>query len=64
MADDDHNALLIVRAWVEPGSSEPLRAHVRLTTDVAAGIERTVTLCRPDDVCALVRDWLAEVCPE
>ncbi|MDQ1418804.1 MAG: hypothetical protein QOJ52_766 [Acidimicrobiaceae bacterium] len=60
--DDDHHGLLIIRAWVEPGSSEPLRAQVRLTTDVAAGIERTATFSRADEVCTLVRAWLADIC--
>ena len=55
----DHTGLLIIRAWTEQGSSEPLRAQVRLSTDVSVGIERTLTLVRDDDVCAAVREWLA-----
>ena len=57
----DVAGLLIIRAWTEPGSSDPLRAEVRLTTDVGIGFERVVTLCRPDDVTSLVSAWLAEV---
>ena len=57
----DHTALVIIRAWIEPGSSEPLRAHIRLSTDVSAGIERTLMLARPEAVCAIVQDWLAEI---
>ena len=53
--------LLIIRAWVEEGSSVPLRADVRATTDVAAGFDRSVTLARPEEVGATVQDWLAEV---
>jgi hypothetical protein len=53
--------LLIIRAWVEPGSSEPLRAQLRLTNDVSAGIERTLTLSRADKVCAAVGEWLADI---
>ena len=57
----DPTGLLIIRAWIEPGSPEPLRAHIRVSADVSAGIERTVTLARPADVCALVQEWLDEI---
>ena len=57
----DPTGLLIIRAWVEPGSPEPLRAHIRVSADVSAGIERTVTLARPADVCALVQEWLDDM---
>ncbi len=57
----DQTGLLIIRAWIEPGSSEPLRAHIRVSTDVSAGIERTVTLTRSADVCALVQVWLDDM---
>ena len=53
--------LLIIRAWMEQGSSQPLRAHIRLTSDVSAGIERTVTVARADEVGATVQDWLADI---
>jgi len=59
--DADGSALLIIRAWVEPRSDEPLRAQLRMTGDVSLGIERTVTFARADDVCDAVRDWLAAV---
>lgn len=57
---DNRTGLLIIRAWTEAGSSEPLRAYVRLSTDVTAGIERTLTLCRSDEVCATVGEWLSD----
>jgi hypothetical protein len=57
-ADDGVTGLLIIRAWTEPGSTDPLRAQVRHTTDVEAGFDRVVTFCRPDDVTALVSAWL------
>jgi hypothetical protein len=53
--------LLIIRAWIEEGSSEPLRTQIRISTDVSAGIERTLTLARAEDVCATVHEWLAEI---
>jgi hypothetical protein len=58
---DDRTALLIIRAWVEEGSLEPLRANIRLTTDIAAGFQRTVTLARPEDIENAVSAWLREI---
>jgi hypothetical protein len=57
----DKTGLLIIRAWVEEGSSARLRAAVRATTDVSTGFDRTVTLARADEVGATVQEWLAEV---
>jgi hypothetical protein len=50
--------LLIIRAWVEEGSAEPLRAHLRVTDDVSTGIEHTLTLVQPDTIGELVDAWL------
>jgi hypothetical protein len=57
----DRTGLLIIRAWIEAGSAEPLRAQIRLSTDVSAGFQRTLTCARAEEVSAAVRDWLAEV---
>ena len=40
--------LLIIRAWVEPGSSSPLRAQIRLTTDVTDGFESSLIVSQED----------------
>lgn len=61
VAKTHKTGLLIIRAWVEDGSPEPLRADVRATTDVSAGLDRAVTLARAEDVGATVQTWLAEV---
>jgi len=53
-----HSGLLIIRAWVEPGSTRPLRAHLRFSTDVAEGFDREVTLANVEDVSSVVEDWL------
>lgn len=53
--------LLIIRAWVEPGSSSPLRAQIRLTTDVAHGFERSLTLIQEEAVVTTVHAWLSEM---
>jgi hypothetical protein len=53
--------LLIIRAWVEPGSFSPLRAQIRLTTDVASGFERSLTITQTEAVVEAVQAWLSEV---
>jgi hypothetical protein len=53
--------LLIIRAWIEEGSTEPLRAHIRLTTDVSGGFEQTMTLSQVPEVCEAVETWLGNV---
>jgi len=53
--------LLLIRAWVEPGSSSPLRAHIRRTTDASLGFEQSSTVAEKDAVVAAVEAWLAEI---
>jgi hypothetical protein len=53
--------LLIIRAWLEEGSTDPLRAHVRVTGDVSAGIEHTITLVEANKVGELVDGWLNDI---
>ncbi len=53
--------LLIIRAWVEPGSSSPLRAQIRLTTDVSKGFERSLAVTEIEAATAAVAAWLSEV---
>jgi hypothetical protein len=53
--------LLIIRAWIEPASSSPLRARVRLTTDVASGMESERTFSDAQSVCTAVESWLQDV---
>jgi hypothetical protein len=57
--------LLIIRTHVETESSPPLRAQIRLTSDVSTGIERTLNLVDADVVAQVVRTWLKEIldCP-
>jgi hypothetical protein len=52
--------LLIIRAYLETDSPVPLRAEIRLTSDVSAGIERTLILVDVDRVAEVVRRWLFE----
>ena len=53
--------LFIIRAWVEPGSSLPLRAHIRRTTDVSQGLEQGLTVAEKEAVVAAVQAWLSEM---
>jgi len=53
--------LLIIRAWVEPGSTDPLRAQIRVTNDISTGIERTVALAESETVMELVDEWLQAI---
>jgi hypothetical protein len=53
--------LFLIRAWVEPGSSSPLRAHIRRTTDVSQGFEQGLIVADKEAVVAAVRAWLSEV---
>ena len=54
-------ALLVVRAWLESGSTEPLRATIRLTTDTVAGFTREVSVSDPAAVTEVIQAWLEEV---
>jgi len=53
--------LLIIRAWIEPGSSSPLRVQIRLTTDVSLGVERGETIADADVAIEIVRIWLQKM---
>lgn len=49
---------MVIRAWIEKGSTKPLRAEVRHTSDVATGFKTESTLTEPDGVVAEVRAFL------
>ena len=54
----DRTALLVLRAWIEHGSSLPLRAYLRETSDVSLGFEHTMTVTDVDAAVDAVRTWL------
>jgi hypothetical protein len=58
---EERTAVLIIRAWLEPHPSVPLRANVRTTTNVEAGFEHTLNLTDADGVVEAVRNWLRDV---
>ena len=53
--------LFLIRAWIEPGSSSPLRAQIRRTTDVSHGFEQPLTVAEEEAVVAAVRDWMSKM---
>jgi hypothetical protein len=55
------SGLFIIRAWVEPGSSSPLRAQIRLTTDVSLGFQHSLTVAQEDAVVEAIQAWLSEM---
>ena len=60
----DRTGLMIIRAWVEEGSREPLRVQLRLTTDVSKGFEQTLNLSDVETASAAVERWLSGVLAE
>jgi uncharacterized protein YrrD len=54
-------SLLLIRAWIEKASSQPLRAHIRATTDVSNGFESELTVADVDSTTAVVKNWLGDV---
>jgi hypothetical protein len=59
--ETDPTGLMVIRAWVEEGSSAPLRVQIRLTTDVSKGYQRTIVLSDVQAASAAVEDWLTDV---
>jgi hypothetical protein len=53
--------LLIIRVWIEYGTLSPLRAQIRLTTDVSGGFERRLTVAHEKAVGEAVQAWLSEM---
>jgi hypothetical protein len=60
----DRTGLMIIRAWVEEGSGEPLRVQLRLTTDVSKGFQQTLNLSDAETASAAVERWLSDVLAE
>jgi hypothetical protein len=57
-------ALMIIRAWIEEGSAVPLRAEIRSTGDVLAGIQSASTVNLGEHVMEAVRVFLESVSTE
>jgi hypothetical protein len=53
--------LLVIRAWVELGSSSPLRAQLRITTDVSVGFDSSLTVTQEEAVIEAVQGWLSDM---
>jgi hypothetical protein len=57
----ERTGLLIIRAWIEEGSSAPLRAQLSMTSDVSMGMERSSVHSEILDVGVEVEAWLKEI---
>ena len=55
------NPLLIIRAWFERGSDEPLRVSIRHSADVPDGLGPTSTVTSPEADGQAVQAWLEGV---
>jgi hypothetical protein len=56
---EERTAVLIVRAWVEPGGRESkLRARITEFLDISSGEHSVGTAASAEEVCAAVRSWL------
>jgi hypothetical protein len=51
-------ALLTIRAWCEEGSSDPLRAEIRMTSDVSSGFQTVEVVAQRERVMDSVKAFL------
>jgi hypothetical protein len=63
MEDRPVVALLTIRAWCEEGSSNPLRAEIRMTRDVSTGYQTVWALAERERVIDAVKAFLNDVLP-
>ena len=54
-------ALLTIRAWCEEGSSDPLRAEIRMTSDVSSGFQTVEVVAQRQRVMDAVKAFLDDV---
>ena len=50
-----------MRAWVERGSTAPLRVSIRQTKDLPNGLGQTITVTSPEAGSQAVKAWLDSV---
>jgi hypothetical protein len=60
----DPTALLVLRVWIEHGSSLPLRAYIRETSNVSHGFQGTTTVTDVEAAVGAVRTWLEGLLPD
>jgi hypothetical protein len=53
--------LLLIRAWIEPGSTRPLRARVRVTSGFGNRFEQDLIFSEAGEVGATVEAWLEDI---
>jgi len=52
---------MIIRAWIENGSSSPLRVHLRINNDLTLPVYKELNLDNADDVVEQVKTWLSAI---
>ena len=53
-----HHPLILIRAWFEPGSAEPLRAEIRFAGEDSRGFGESTTATSPEAAAEIVLRWL------
>ncbi len=53
--------VLVIRAWLEDGAATELRARLISVDDVASARESISYAASEEEICAVVRSWLADV---
>lgn len=59
--DGEPGSVLVVRAWRTGSGAGSFRARVIRVGDLPHGTARSTLTSDPDELCALVRAWVAEV---
>ena len=57
----DRTAVLVLRVWLEPDSTQPLRARLTHLEDLASPGVGVATAASVEDTCAAVRAWLEDL---
>jgi hypothetical protein len=60
---NDSGGVLLIRAWIEQGSAEPLRARIQATIGLSQAPASSHALAGVDDVLEVVRAWLQQILP-
>ena len=54
----ERHQVMILRAWVEPGTSQGLRVRITRVSEDQPDQPEVTAMAAIDDVCDLVRGWL------
>lgn len=54
----ERTGVLVIRAWIEPGGENALRARIISTLDITEQGEGSTVASSPEAITAAVADWL------